>query len=98
MWHEGWMEAGRPLPMYFQHSSDMMPVGEWSKFDITDEGMTGTGKLFLNTTAGSDLYTIMKESPRKWSVVSLSVRTLTNTKWSMRTASLQMILTASFRL
>ncbi len=71
MWHEGWMEAGRPLPMYFQHSSDMMPVGEWSKFDITDEGMTGTGKLFLNTTAGSDLYTIMKESPRMVGGVSV---------------------------
>ena len=70
-WQEGWMEAGRPLPMYFQHSSDMMPVGEWSKFDITDEGMTGTGKLFLNTTAGSDLYTIMKESPRMVGGVSV---------------------------
>jgi hypothetical protein len=57
--------------MYFQHSSDMMPVGEWSKFDITDEGMTGTGKLFLNTTAGSDLYTIMKESPRMVGGVSV---------------------------
>ena len=71
VWHEMWMEAGRPLPMYFQHSSDTMPVGEWSKFDITEEGMTGTGKIFLNTTSGSDLYTIMKESPRMVGGVSV---------------------------
>jgi hypothetical protein len=33
--------------------------------------MTGTGKIFLNTTAGSDLYTIMKESPRMVGGVSV---------------------------
>lgn len=56
-------EAGKPLPMYFQHNDESMPVGEWTEFEFTDKGMNGKGRLFTNTSAGKDLYTIMKESP-----------------------------------
>jgi HK97 family phage prohead protease len=49
--------------MYFQHNDMSMPVGEWQEFTFTDEGMDAKGRLFTNTSAGKDLYTIMKESP-----------------------------------
>jgi hypothetical protein len=49
--------------MYFQHNDQSMPVGQWDEFEFTDEGMIGKGNIFTNTTAGRDLYTIMKESP-----------------------------------
>ena len=56
-------EIGKPLPMYFQHNDMSMPVGQWDEFEFTDEGMIGKGKMFVTTSAGKDLYTIMKESP-----------------------------------
>ena len=49
--------------MYFQHDDMSMPVGEWQEFTFTEKGMEAKGRLFLNTTAGKDLHTIMKESP-----------------------------------
>jgi HK97 family phage prohead protease len=62
-WAKEFADAGRPLPMYFQHNDQSMPVGQWDEFDFTDEGMIGRGMIYTNTTAGRDLYTIMKESP-----------------------------------
>lgn len=62
-WADEFAKAGKPLPMYFQHNDMSMPVGEWQEFTFTDEGMDAKGRLFTNTTAGKDLYTIMKESP-----------------------------------
>lgn len=62
-WAKEFAAAGRPLPMYFQHNDQAMPVGQWDEFEFTDEGMIGKGMMFTNTTAGRDLYTIMKESP-----------------------------------
>jgi uncharacterized protein len=62
-WATAFAEAGRPLPMYFQHNDMSMPVGQWDEFDFTDEGMIGRGMIYTNTSAGRDLYTIMKESP-----------------------------------
>jgi len=62
-WAKEFAAAGRPLPMYFQHNEQAMPVGQWDEFEFTDEGMMGKGNIFTNTTAGKDLYTIMKESP-----------------------------------
>lgn len=62
-WADEFAKAGKPLPMYFQHNDMNMPVGEWQEFSFTDEGMNAKGRLFTNTTAGKDLYTIMKESP-----------------------------------
>ena len=62
-WADEFAKSGKPLPMYFQHNDMSMPVGEWQEFAFTDEGMDAKGRLFTNTTAGKDLYTIMKESP-----------------------------------
>lgn len=55
--------SGKPLPMYFQHDDESLPVGEWTEFEFDDKGMNGKGRIFTNTTAGKDLYTIMRESP-----------------------------------
>ena len=62
-WAKEFAESGRPLPMYFQHNDQSMPVGQWDEFEFTDEGMIGRGMIYTNTTTGRDLYTIMKESP-----------------------------------
>jgi HK97 family phage prohead protease len=62
-WADEFAKSGKPLPMYFQHNDMSMPVGEWQEFTFTDEGMDAKGRLFTNTSAGKDLYTIMKESP-----------------------------------
>ena len=62
-WAKEFAATGKPLPMYFQHNSEAMPVGKWDEFEFTDEGMIGKGSIYVNTTAGKDIYTIMKESP-----------------------------------
>ena len=31
-WAEDFSKTGRPLPMYVNHQSDAMPVGEWTSF------------------------------------------------------------------
>jgi hypothetical protein len=62
-WAKTMEASGKPLPMYFQHNDESMPVGEWTSFEFDDKGMCGSGRLFTNTNAGRDLYTIMKESP-----------------------------------
>jgi len=62
-WADEFAKSGKPLPMFFQHNDMSMPVGEWQEFEFTDKGMNAKGRLFTNTTAGKDLYTIMKESP-----------------------------------
>ena len=62
-WASALAESGKPLPMYFQHNDESLPVGEWTEFEFDDKGMSGKGRLFTNTTAGRDLYTVMKESP-----------------------------------
>jgi HK97 family phage prohead protease len=62
-WADEFAKSGKPLPMFFQHNDENFPVGEWTQFEFTDTGMDAKGRLFTNTTAGKDLYTIMKESP-----------------------------------
>ena len=70
-WAMQFREAGKPLPMFLNHNDMGMPVGEWYEFDFDDEGMTAKGKLFLNTVAGNDLYTVLKESPDLFGGVSV---------------------------
>ena len=70
-WAAALDESGKPLPMYFQHNDETLPVGEWTQFEFTDDGMSGKGRLFTNTTAGRDLYTVMKESPKMVGGVSV---------------------------
>jgi HK97 family phage prohead protease len=70
-WAKAMEATGKPLPMYFQHNDESMPVGEWTSFEFDDKGMSGKGRLFTNTSAGRDLYTIMKESPNMVGGVSV---------------------------
>jgi HK97 family phage prohead protease len=70
-WAKEFAEMGRPLPMYVNHNSDSIPVGEWTSIDMDDEGMNASGRLYLNTTTGSDLYQVMKESPNMFGGVSV---------------------------
>jgi HK97 family phage prohead protease len=70
-WAKEFAQMGRPLPMYVNHNSDSIPVGEWTSIEMDDEGMNASGRLYLNTTAGSDLYQVMKESPNMFGGVSV---------------------------
>lgn len=70
-WAEAFVEAGKPLPMFLNHNSDGMPIGEWSSFDFSPEGMTAEGRIFMNTAAGRDMHTIMTESPTLFGGVSV---------------------------
>jgi HK97 family phage prohead protease len=70
-WAKEFAEMGRPLPMYVNHNADAIPVGEWTMIEMDDDGMNATGRLYLNTTAGSDLYQVMKESPNMFGGVSV---------------------------
>ena len=70
-WAKEFAKIGRPLPMYVNHNSDAIPVGEWTSMEMDDEGMNATGRLYLNTTTGSDLYQVMKESPNMFGGVSV---------------------------
>jgi uncharacterized protein len=70
-WAMQFREAGKPLPMFLNHNDMGMPVGEWYEFDFDKEGMTAKGKLFMNTSAGMDLYNVLKESPNLFGGVSV---------------------------
>ena len=70
-WAKEFANSGRPLPMYVNHNSDQIPVGEWTSIEMDDDGMNASGRLFLNTTTGSDLYQVMSESPNMFGGVSV---------------------------
>ena len=70
-WAKEFAASGRPLPMYVNHNSDQIPVGEWTSIEMDDDGMNASGRIFLNTTTGSDLYQIMSESPNMFGGVSV---------------------------
>lgn len=70
-WASNFMEAGNPLPMFLNHNDMGMPMGEWNEFTFDAEGMTAKGRLYLNTSGGSDLYTVLKESPNMFGGVSV---------------------------
>jgi HK97 family phage prohead protease len=70
-WASEFQMAGKPLPMFLNHNDMGMPVGEWNKFEFDDTGMTAEGRLFLNTVGGSDLYSVLKESPALFGGVSV---------------------------
>ena len=70
-WANEFSKAGRPLPMFVNHSADEIPVGEWTSFEFDETGMTAAGRLYTNTSAGSDLYQVMKESPMMFGGVSV---------------------------
>jgi HK97 family phage prohead protease len=70
-WAENFAKEGKPLPMFVNHNADAIPVGEWTSFEFTDEGMMAQGRLYTNTSMGSDLYKIMQESPTMFGGVSV---------------------------
>lgn len=70
-WADEFSKSGRPLPMYVNHNSHEIPVGEWTSFEFDDDGMTASGRLYMNTTTGSDLYQVMTESPNMFGGVSV---------------------------
>lgn len=70
-WAEDFAKSEKPLPMFLNHNDMGMPVGQWDEFTFDEEGMTASGSLFMNTSAGSDLYTVLKESPNLFGGVSV---------------------------
>ena len=70
-WADEFSKGDKPLPMFLNHNDMGMPVGEWNNFEFTDEGMNATGKIYMNTVAGSDLYSVLKESPKMFGGVSV---------------------------
>jgi hypothetical protein len=59
------------LPMFLSHNNMGMPVGQWTEFSFDKKGMVASGELFMNTTAGSDLYEVLKNSPNLFGGVSV---------------------------
>jgi HK97 family phage prohead protease len=70
-WAEDFAKSGRPLPMFVNHDADAIPVGQWDAFEFDDTGMKAEGRLYTNTTMGSDLYKVMQESPAMFGGVSV---------------------------
>lgn len=70
-WAEDFSKSGRPLPMFVNHNADAIPVGQWDAFEFDDTGMKAEGRLYVNTTMGSDLYKVMQESPTMFGGVSV---------------------------
>jgi len=70
-WAKEFSAQGRPLPMFVNHEADAIPVGEWTSFEFDENGMTASGRLYVNTTQGSDLYQVMSESPNMFGGVSV---------------------------
>jgi len=70
-WADEFAEVGKPLPMFLNHNDMGMPVGQWDEILFDKEGMTAKGKLFMETTGGSDMYKVLKESPKLFGGVSV---------------------------
>ena len=70
-WCNEFCEAGRPLPMFVNHEANSIPVGEWTDIEMTENGMNASGRIYMNTQQGKDLYAVMKESPKMFGGVSV---------------------------
>lgn len=70
-WAAEFANSGKPMPMFLNHNDMGMPIGEWNEVTFDDEGMSANGRLFLNTAGGSDVYSILKESPNLFGGVSV---------------------------
>ena len=70
-WADEFANSGKPLPMFLNHNDNGMPVGQWDEFMFDEDGMSAKGKLFMNTVGGSDIYSILKESPKLFGGVSV---------------------------
>lgn len=70
-WAKEFAAKGRPLPMFVNHESSNIPCGEWTDFEMTENGMNAAGRIYMNTQQGKDLYAVMKESPMMFGGVSV---------------------------
>jgi len=70
-WADEFANAGKPMPMFLNHNDMGMPVGQWDEISFDEAGMTAKGRLFMNTSAGSDVYSVLKESPNLFGGVSV---------------------------
>ncbi len=70
-WADEFAKAGKPLPMFLNHNDMGMPIGQWDEINFDEEGMTAKGKLYMNTVGGSDVYSVLKESPMMFGGVSV---------------------------
>jgi HK97 family phage prohead protease len=70
-WADEFAKEGKPMPMFLNHNDMGMPVGQWNEIAFDDEGMTAKGNLFMETSAGADVYHILKESPNLFGGVSV---------------------------
>ena len=71
-WAESFAADGKPMPMFVNHNADAVPVGQWDSVEFTTEGMVAQGRIFTNTSAGKDIYTVMQESPMMFGGVSVA--------------------------
>lgn len=70
-WANEFAKEGKPLPMFLNHNDMGMPIGQWDEIEFDDDGMTAKGRLYMNTVGGSDVYSILKESPMMFGGVSV---------------------------
>lgn len=70
-WAKEFAESDKPLPMFLNHNDYGMPMGEWNEFNFDESGMTAKGRIYMSTVGGSDLYSILKESPQMFGGVSI---------------------------
>ena len=85
-WANEFAASGKPLPMFLNHNDMGMPVGQWTEFNFDKKGMTASGELFMNTTAGSDLYEVLKNSPDLFGGVSVGAYA-DEARWLMKLAT-----------
>ena len=70
-WADEFMKSEKPMPMFLNHNDMGMPVGQWDEISFDENGMTAKGRLFMETSAGSDVYHVLKESPNLFGGVSV---------------------------
>jgi len=70
-WADEFAKEGKPLPMFLNHNDMGMPIGQWDEIMFDEQGMTAKGRLYMNTVGGSDVYSILKESPKMFGGVSV---------------------------
>jgi HK97 family phage prohead protease len=70
-WADEFMEMGKPMPMFLNHNDMGMPVGQWDEISFDENCMTAKGRLFMETSAGADVYHVLKESPKLFGGVSV---------------------------
>ena len=70
-WADEFAMSEKPMPMFLNHNDMGMPIGEWNEVMFDEDGMSAKGRLYLNTMAGADAYSVLKESPMMFGGVSV---------------------------